>query len=219
MASVSTAKSTGLAEFQRRRKQGSRDSLLAAATQAFCAAGYFAVSVEDVAAAAGVSRMTFYRHFNGKAAIATELFRLNTQAAMPRILAIGAGDFACPVVIAAWIEGLFAADRASQPLLRVFLQANVDASEFTQTAHGFIADIITGLGQTIPAFALDRDQPGERRRWMEAWLLIYEILDQASHAARDSGVATDPLIVDILADRFRAFVTSAQGSGSDSNGG
>ncbi len=210
MASISTARSTGLAEFQRRKKQDSRDSLLAAATQAFCAAGYFAVSVEDVAAAAGVSRMTFYRHFSGKAAIATELFRLNTQSAMPRILAITAGDFTCQKEIAAWIEGLFAADRASQPLLRVFLQANVEASEFTQAAHGFIADIITGFGQKIPAFALDRDQQGERRRWMEAWLLIYDILDQASHAARDSGVATDPLIVDILADRFRVFVTSAQ---------
>ncbi len=219
MTGASAARATGLAEFQRRRKQDSRDSLLAAATKAFCAAGYFAVSVEDVAAAAGVSRMTFYRHFSGKAAIATELFRLNTQAAMPRILAIGAGDFTSRAAIAAWIEDLFAADRASQPLLRVFLQANVEASEFTQTAHGFIADIITGLGRSIPAFALDRDQPGERRRWMEAWLVIYEILDQASHAARDSGVATDPLILDILADRFRAFVTSGQDSGSDNSVG
>ena len=214
MASISTARSTGLAEFQRRKKQDSRDSLLAAATQAFCAAGYFAVSVEDVAAAAGVSRMTFYRHFSGKAAIATELFRLNTQSAMPRILAIGTRDFASPAAIAVWIGELFAANRASQPLLRVFLQANVDATEFTQTAHEFIADILTGLGKTIPAFALDRDQPGERRRWMEAWLLIYEILDQANHAARDTGVAMDPLIIDILADRFLTFV---QNSGGNSN--
>ena len=107
MASVNTAKSTGLAEFQRRKKQGSRDSLLAAATQAFCAAGYFAVSVEDVAAAAGVSRMTFYRHFNGKAALALDLFRNNVGRALPRFTSITAADYRDRAVVELWIGSLF----------------------------------------------------------------------------------------------------------------
>jgi hypothetical protein len=38
------------------------------------------------------------------------------------------------------------------------------------------------------------------------WLLIYEVLDQGNHAARESGVATDPLMTNILADRFLGFV-------------
>ncbi len=204
MTTATAVKSAGLADFQRRRKQGSRESLLTAATEAFCAAGYFAVSVEDIATAAGVSRMTFYRHFSGKAALASELFRLNAQDSMPLLLAICHRDFRNRDVIEHWISDLFAADRASRQLLQVFIQANVEGDEFAETGHSFIADIVAGLGQRIAAFAID---PVDRRKWLEAWLLIYEILDQSNHAARESGVATDPLVAGILADRFLAFVT------------
>ncbi len=210
LAAASTAlllpRTTGLTDFQRRRKQGSRDRLLTAATEAFCAAGYFAVSVEDVARAAGVSRMTFYRHFSSKSAIAGELFKLNAADALPRILAIGERNFRDLATIEHWINCLFAADRASQRLLRVFIQANVDETDFTEAAHRFIGNIIEGLGQSIPAFSVDRQIPQQRRGWLEAWLLIYEILDQGNHAARESGVATDPLVTRILAERFLAYV-------------
>jgi AcrR family transcriptional regulator len=203
VAVATAARSPGLVDFQRRRKQGSRESLLAAATEAFCGAGYFAVSVEDIASAAGVSRMTFYRHFSGKAALASELFRLNARDSMPRLLAIGERNFRDRDVVERWIADLFAADRASRQLLQVFIQANVEGDEFAETGHSFIADIIAGLGKRIDAFAID---PADRRKWLEAWLLVYEILDQSNHAARESGVATDPLVAGILADRFVAFI-------------
>lgn len=206
MTVIAGAKQSPLAEFQRLRKQGSREQLLAAATEAFCANGYFAASVEEIASAAGVSRMTFYRHFSGKAAMASELFRQNADAAMPRLLAIGERNYQDRRVVKDWIAGIFAADRTRPQLLRVFIQANVDEPDFTETAHGFIADIIAGLAQHIPAFATDRDNPAGKRRWLEAWLLLYEVLDQANHAARNSGFATDPLMIEVLADRFLGFV-------------
>jgi len=197
---------TAMADFQRRRKQGSRERLLAAAIEAFSASGYFAVSVEDISSAAGVSRMTFYRHFSDKAAIAAELFRQNAAAAMPRFLAIGQRNFRDRRVVADWIACLFAADRASRQLLRVFTQANVDETGFTESAQTLIRDLIIGLGRTIPAFEIDPEKPADRRRWIEAWLLLYEILDQGNHAALGSGVAIDPMVTEILADRFVAFV-------------
>ncbi|MEY2926016.1 MAG: hypothetical protein RL367_493 [Pseudomonadota bacterium] len=206
MTTAFLARSARPGDFQRRRKQDSRESLLAAATEAFCSSGYFAVSVEDIASAARVSRMTFYRHFRDKPAIASALFNLNATAAMPRLLAIGHANFRDRHAVEQWITSLFAADRASRHLLRVFIQANVDHSGFTEQAHGLISDMMRGLGQTIPAFVLDRDIPDQRRPWLEAWLLLYEILDQGNHAARELGVASDPLVTEILADRFLAFV-------------
>lgn len=196
----------GLIEFQRRRKADSLGRLLSAAAAAFCARGYFAVSVEDIASAAGVSRMTFYRHFSSKAAIAAALFKNNAEAATPGFLAIGGKDFTSRQVISDWLAELFEGDRRRSRLIRVFTQANVDDDGFTEQAHAFIRDLVTGLGRTIPAFALDADKPSDRRRWIEAWLLVYEILDQSNHAARDSGVAVDPLMIDILAQRFLDFV-------------
>ena len=202
----------GLLDFQRRRKASSRERLLAAAAEAFCARGYFAVSIEEISSAAGVSRMTFYRHFSGKAAITVELFRANAETSMPRVLAIGERDYRDRTVVLDWIGQLFERNHAQRKLLRVFVEANVEGSGFTEKAQQFLEEVIARLGDTIPAFALDPANPPERRRWMEAWLLFYELFDQSNHAARRSGVATDPLIVEILADRFLGFVAAGEGA-------
>ena len=196
----------GLAGSGKPTKETSRDRMLSAATSEFCARGYFDVSVEDIATSAGVSRMTFYRHFSGKAEIASELFRLNSQAAMPRLMMIANLDFRDRTVVEQWITGLFDDDRDRRQLLRVFSQANADEAGFTQSAQRLIDELIVGLGQVIPAFALDPEAPSDRRRWIEAWLVLYEILDQGNHAARGAGLATDPLMPGILADRFLRFV-------------
>ena len=194
-----------LADLPTARKLSSRDLMLAAATDLFCDAGYFAVSVEEIAAKAGVSRMTFYRHFTGKADIASEIFRLNVAASMPRILQITRAGPLSKANVVQWIADLFEADRNSGQLLRVFIQANAAETDFTVAAHGFLQSLIIELGKHIPAFALDPEAPRDRKRWLEAWLLIYEILDQSNHAARGQGVSNDPLVIEILADRFLRF--------------
>lgn len=191
---------------QQRRKSSSRELLLVAAAELFCAAGYFAVSVEDIATAAGVSRMTFYRHFSGKPALALDLFRQNVAVTMPRLVSIAASDYRDHATVAKWIGSVFEADRASGQLLRVFIQANVEESDFSRDAQQLLGSLISELGRFIPAFVLDPAAPSDRRQWLEAWLLLYEILDQSNHAARGAGVAADPLVIEILADRFVRFV-------------
>lgn len=124
---------------------------------------------------------------------------------MPRFLAITKHNRLDRDIVASWISQLFEADRRSGQLLRVFIQANSEESDFTDFGHRFIEDLISELGKFMPAFALD--QAADRRRWLEAWLLMYEILDHSNHAARGVGVSTDPLIIDILADRFLHFIT------------
>ncbi len=196
----------GLLTFQKQLKEGSRQRLLTAAASAFCAQGYHPVSVEDIASAAGVSRMTFYRHFSGKAAVAAELFRRSGEEATPRFLAIGQREFHDRQAVVRWISDLFEADREKRRLLRVFLQVVVEDAAFTESGHDFINSMIAGLGHSIPAFALDREDPGDRRAWIQAWLVLYEIMDQSNHGAQSSGVAADPLIIEVLADRFVDFV-------------
>ncbi|SEO48645.1 TetR/AcrR family transcriptional regulator [Trujillonella endophytica] len=191
-----------------RRNPGSRDRLLAAAMGTFCERGYLATSVEDIAAAAGVSRMTFYRHFRNRADVAAELFRVAAAESTPRYLAITSVDHTDRDAVLVWIQALFAADRADRLLLQVFTQARSDPDGFTERAQQLMGDLIRELGRSIPAFALDPDEPTQRRRWIEAWLLLYEILDQSNHAALNSGVAVDDLVPDILAERFLRFVTA-----------
>ena len=56
-------------------------SILAAAAQAFAEAGYAGTSMDDVAAAAGVSKLIVYRHFDSK----EELYRSVLTAAADRM--------------------------------------------------------------------------------------------------------------------------------------
>jgi AcrR family transcriptional regulator len=51
---------------RRLRRAERREQILAAATEAFAAAGFAATSLDDVAAQAGVSRAILYRHFDSK---------------------------------------------------------------------------------------------------------------------------------------------------------
>ena len=203
-------RTTAPVEAQPVRTLSSRERMLSAAAALFCANGYFAVSVEDIASAAGVSRMTFYRHFSGKAVLAIALFQDNVARSLPRFLAITRHAPLTCEIVRAWLTDVFESDRESGQLLRVFIQANVADSGFTEAAQSLLGTIIVELGKAFPAFALDPDSPADRKRWLEAWLLIYEILDQSNHAGRGAGVSTDPLIIDILADRFLCFIESAR---------
>ena len=198
------------------RKRSSRERMLSAAAGLFLQDGYIAVSVEDIARAAQVSRMTFYRHFSGKVDLSIELFRQEVAKAKPRYLRIAREDFRDRDVIREWIAAQFEADRGNRGLLRVFSQMTAEDAEFTQKAQSLISELISELGASIPAFNVRPNRRGERRRWLEAWLLIFEILDQSNHAALESGVANDPLVVDILSDRFLAFVKSGESGINDS---
>ena len=197
----------GLLAFQSRCKEETRRRLLGAAAKVFCEHGYVPVSIEEIALAAGVSRMTFYRHFSGKAEIATELFRSNADAHLPMIAAIGSQAFRDPGTVREWIARIFAVDREQRAILQAFIQANVIEAGFAEEGHAFIDAIITELGRYIPAFALDSHAQSDRRRYVEASLLLYEMLDQSNHAARNLGLADDNIVVEVLAERFIAYVT------------
>lgn len=203
------ARMAGLLAFHKLRKQGSREKLLNAAIKLFCRDGYAAVTIDDITAEAGVSRVTFYRHFATKSAIALDLFQHAASEGAPRMLAIASLDYLDRHTVARWLSDFFAADRDMQGILRVLSQANVEEVDFSRQVQPFIAHIISNLGRTIPAFDIDPYSPTDQRRWVEAWLLVYTILDQSNHAATRSGVASNPQMIEILADNFIAFVSTA----------
>jgi AcrR family transcriptional regulator len=202
----------GIFAYNGQRKQSSRDSLLAAATDLFCSKGYARVSVEDIATQAGVSRVTFYRHFPTKAAVALELFQRAAEVAAPRMLAIAAQDFRDRATVMAWLTDFFELNREMQGILRVLSQANVEEADFSQQVRPYIGEIIAALGSSIPAFDVDPEAPSDQRRWVRAWLLIYTLLDQSNHAATVGGISTNPMMLEVLADQFLDFVRAEQSS-------
>ena len=59
----------GLAKWRRSRSDEKRRAILAGAQAVFLASGFGAASMDAVAAASGVSKMTVYRHFKSKEAL------------------------------------------------------------------------------------------------------------------------------------------------------
>jgi AcrR family transcriptional regulator len=67
-----------------------REQILAAATHAFTAGGYAATSLDDVAAAAGVTHVILYRHFTSK----NELYRAVLDRARDHLSrTVGSNDY------------------------------------------------------------------------------------------------------------------------------
>jgi len=197
----------GMLAFNQGRKQDSREKLLVAATTLFCRDGYALVSIEQIAVEAGVSRVTFYRHFTAKSALALELFERAAEQSAPRMLAIGGRDWRDRATVVAWLEEFFALNRDLQGILRVLSQANVIEADFSKDVRPYIFGLIEGLGRAIPAFAIDPDAPQDQRRWVKAWLLVYTILDQSNHAATKFGIAANPMMIEVLADDFLEFTS------------
>lgn len=60
--------------FQQQRKEQTRAAILAGAATVFSATPYVFATIDDLIAAAGVSRATFYTHFDSKLALALAIY-------------------------------------------------------------------------------------------------------------------------------------------------
>jgi AcrR family transcriptional regulator len=175
------AQIAGLTEFARSQREESRRRLIEAAERVFNRAGYIAPSVDDIAQEAGVSRQTFYRHFDGKLAIAMGYFERQNSISMPLWLKIGKQDYTDPAVVSAWIKTLFDYCGANRNSLRTFVEMGTVEPRFVNRAKELVPAIIDGLGETIPAFAAARGKTlVARRQWIDAWLFLYHLREQCS---------------------------------------
>jgi AcrR family transcriptional regulator len=197
------AQIAGLNEFARQQKEESRRRLVEAAERVFNRAGYIAPSVDDIAQEAGVSRQTFYRHYDGKLAIAMEYFERQNDISLPMWLKIGELDYTDPAVVVAWITMLFDFNETRRQSLRTFIEMGVVEPRFLDRIKALIPFIIDRLGDTIPAFAAARGKsPTARRRWVNAWLFFYHLREQCSINATGFMSTDRRHVIDAFADGF-----------------
>jgi AcrR family transcriptional regulator len=132
------------------RLDAQRAAIVAAAGELLAEGGYAACSVAGVAARAGVAAGTVYRHFDGKAELVAELFRVvvGREVDAVRTAVRGAGDAADQ--LAAIIE-TFAGRALKSPRLAFALLAEpvdpaVDALrlEFRTAFRAVIAEVVAG---------------------------------------------------------------------------
>ena len=112
-----------------------REQLLAAATEAFASAGFTATSLDEVAAAAGVTRVILYRHFDSK----SELY----QAVLDRMCARLEAHVDEPVggFTDDSIDGMLAAASESPAGFKLLFQHALREAEFKERIEKFRSDI------------------------------------------------------------------------------
>jgi AcrR family transcriptional regulator len=112
-----------------------REQILTAATEAFARSGFAATSLDDIAAAAGVTRVVLYRHFDSK----TDLY----QAVLDRMCARLDAHVAEPTggFTDASIDGLLQAATESPAGFRLLFQHALREPEFSERIAKFRADI------------------------------------------------------------------------------
>jgi len=111
-----------------------RDQILVAATTAFARGGFAATSLDDIAGAAGISRVILYRHFDSKA----ELYRAVLDRARARLIAAAPG----PEFSAASVDGLVAAAADDPAGFRLLFQHAAREPEFRHEIDQHRAEMV-----------------------------------------------------------------------------
>jgi AcrR family transcriptional regulator len=170
---------------RRLRRAERREQLLAAATQAFARNGFAATSLDDIAEAAGISRVLLYRHFESK----TDLYRAVLDRAIARLTtAVGTRDFT-----AASIDALLEVAAEDPDGFRLLFHHAAREPEFRQQMDRFRNDMVAVAHRELAAEIPDR-------AWAEwAAQLAPVVTIEAVMAWLDAG-RPDP---DQAADRIR----------------
>jgi AcrR family transcriptional regulator len=193
-------------KLQKKQKESTRQSLLDAARVLYTQTSYALTTVDDIANDAGVSRTTFYRHFDGRLAIAEALFReamIPIQAIHERLASHadpGEED------ITLWINQLLDHLIANKSLVQTMreVEAVEPASDSAQTdTHKQLIQLFAGR---IPAF----DQAlGTGPRNLEARaranLLLLQF-DQFFYAVAVRQSIDRAIGVRVMAREFRRFI-------------
>jgi AcrR family transcriptional regulator len=163
---------------QEQQKQDSRGRILAAAKEVLSQTGYAAMRVEDVIARAGISRATFYKHFDSKFAIGGALhaeFAPRLSAHYDLLL-----DYEEPTEaqLIDWVGGLVDLYRTEKDLIVAFAHMLAIEPAFHPIMINIIRETEERWAQRIPAFRVpSSDAPDAMKARIESRLLLRQLND------------------------------------------
>lgn len=142
-----------------RRLQGDerRAALLDAAASLLARDGLGAVSMETVAAVAGVSRPLVYKHFANRHELLAEVFRVQASKLDAAIVAAVEAADGFEGKIRALIRAVLEAERAYGPVMVPLLRARLDDAQFQHEQRGRDRRTVSFFGRlAMEAFGLER---------------------------------------------------------------
>jgi AcrR family transcriptional regulator len=135
---------------------GGRERILREATEKFVAAGYAAVSMQQIADAAGVTKATLYHHFRDKEDLFLEVMRLAMRRAQDQLAAAAASGSTLRDQLIAVAIHHFGSERTD--LQRLFSDLHQHAGEEGKRAFWDTCDRPWTFLESAIAAAIDRGE-------------------------------------------------------------
>jgi AcrR family transcriptional regulator len=169
-----TAVERGPTELQRLQKRTSHEKLLDAAYLSFAELTYAGTTIDHIVRRADVNRSTFYRHFDGKFAVAKALF----EGFWPRLFAefdkLTSSD-PDEAEIEEWVNTLIVFYRSNKPLYQTLGQIPLLEPKGAEWEERMRQELISRLGRRIPAFRrASTEATAELRIKVRMWMIQFE---------------------------------------------
>jgi AcrR family transcriptional regulator len=198
---------SGHTRLQQEQKETVRRQLLDAAQAAFAELSYVGTGVEDIATRAGVSRTSFYRHFDSKWAIACALI----EAIKPEIYALWAGLAAGgnpgARQLREWLDRFLGYIAAHRSLMITIREVETNEYQSFIAVMATHAQIIELLAAGIPAFRPAAQAGPEHEAARVAAHMLLMQFDQFCYVLGVRGWAVDRQIaIDVMVRNFRRFL-------------
>ncbi len=165
--------------------------------------GYSAVSVEQLASHAGVTRKTFYKHFSGKPGVGLDWAKRRCSVVFDQWLRLKDGDAGDPAWVKAWIEELLDYYQDNSEI-RSLSFLSLEEPAFGDWLHQQILDMIEELGTTIPRFNIPSNAADANLRVGRAVLMFSQLMEQCSRYALGRSRFKREILILLLWERFQA---------------
>lgn len=181
----------GRNKLQESRRQKSREAILDAATQIFFEKPFLVATTDDIIKMAGVSRATFYTHFDSKMALAWDVFEAASNEWLILFDELPDIDFGDPDVIVTWLEKLIAVMNSHGYISTIFRQLDIIEDEVQRRTDDLREELIQRLGKRLEAFAgTEGAERASRARKVRAHNLLQQI-DHLCARVAPNRVASD----------------------------
>lgn len=198
---------SGRAAYLERRRAATRDGIVRAARQVFAEASYVDAKIDDILGAAGVSRATFYSHFESKLELASAIYEETvpqTRALFERLPLLARQDLSAVREWLADFVGIHLEHRYVTPLIAQLQLFETGFRARILADTEVLIDLVAASG--VDAFAKVGTDDRQRIR---VRLLFNQIAHVCAEVARgEFGVQSD-ICLDLVAEEIVRFVKPA----------
>lgn len=186
-------------------REARREVILRAAAEAFTARGYSTTSMEEVAAAAGITRLIVYRHFATK----HDLYDAVLERVADRLREEFSAEVRPGRVAEGSVRAMLTVARENPAGFALLWRHAAREPEFADHADAIKGRVVAGAETLLAGVPVGQDSP---RRWAAATLVAY--LTEAVLAWMEHGLpAADPSFVKRMARSLPALVRAWSGEG------